>query len=191
MNAILFNIINGLAGKNSLLDAVAVFTANYSPYIFAIYLIYLWFFISWHRDKLLFAVYNVLIGLGINFIITLFYFHPRPFMMHIGKPLISHSPETSFPSDHTTLMFSVSLIFLYYKELRIRGVVLFLLSLIGGLARVYTGLHFPFDIIGSFSVALFSTILSCWILKQYLIVLNYFVIYCYECLMKKIESKSS
>lgn len=189
MNVALFNIINGLAGKNHLVDAVAIFTANYILYIFAIYLIYLWFFRSWYRDKLLFAIYNALIGLGINFIIALFYFHPRPFMMHIGKLLIAHSPEASFPSDHTTLMFAISLIFLYHRELRITGVVLFLLSLIGGFARVYAGLHFPFDIVGSLSVALFSTALSCWILKRYLIFLNEFVIRCYEDLMKKLNPK--
>jgi undecaprenyl-diphosphatase len=189
MNVALFNIINGLAGKNPLLDGVAIFIANYLPYIFAIYLIYLWFFRSGSRDTVLFAVYNALIGLGINFVITLFYFHPRPFMMHIGKLLIAHSPETSFPSDHTTLMFAVSLIFLTFTELRITGLVLFLLSLIGGLARVYAGVHFPFDIIGSFSAALFSTALSRWILKRYLISLSHFVIRCYEDLMKKLNPR--
>lgn len=189
MNIALFNIINGLAGRSTLFDAVAIFTANYLPYIFAIYLIYLWFFRSWYRDKVLFAVCNALISLGINFIITLFYFHPRPFMMHISKLLIAHSAETSFPSDHTTLMFAVSLIFLYSRELRITGVVLFLLSLIGGLARVYAGIHFPFDVIGSFCVALFSTALSCWILKRYLIALNRFMIHCYEGFTKKLNPK--
>jgi undecaprenyl-diphosphatase len=191
MNLALFNAINGLAGGNPVLDDVAIFIANYLIFIFTIYLVYLWFFRSGYRDKLLFAVYNALIGLAVNFIITLFYFHPRPFMMHIGKLLITHSPETSFPSDHTTLMFAVSLTFLYSIELRITGVVLFLLSLIGGFARVYAGIHFPFDIVGSLSVALFSTALSCWILKRYLIVLNRFVISCYIRLHEEIKSKSS
>jgi len=189
MNVGLLNIINGIAGRSTLLDAVAIFTANYLLYIFSIYLIYLWFLRSGYRDKLLFAIYNALIGLGINFIITLFYFHPRPFMMHIGKLLIAHPPDASFPSDHTTLMFAVSSTFLCFRELRITGVVLFLLSLIGGLARVYAGLHFPFDIIGSFSVALFSTALSRWVLKRYLIALNHFMIHCYEGLTKKLNPK--
>ena len=189
MNVGLLNIINGIAGRSTLLDAVAIFTANYLLYIFFIYLIYLWFFRSEYRDKLLFAIYNALIGLGINFIITLFYFHPRPFMMHIGKLLIAHSPNASFPSDHTTLMFAVSSIFLCFRELRITGVVLFLLSFIGGVARVYAGLHFPFDIIGSFSVALSSTALSCWVMKRYLIALNHILIHRYEGLTKKLDLK--
>jgi undecaprenyl-diphosphatase len=189
MNVALFNIINGLAGRSSLFDAVGIFIASYLIYIFAIYLIYLWFFRSWYRDKVLCAVYNALIGLGINFIITLFYFHPRPFMMHIGKLLTAHSPETSFPSDHTTSMLAVSSMFLRFRELRITGVVLFPLSLIGGFARVYAGLHLPFDIVGSISVALFSTALSCCILKRYLITLHNFVIHYYEYLTKKLNPK--
>jgi len=100
--------------------------------------------LSWglDRQEVLFAGYAALLGLGINLIITLFYFHPRPFMIPTGVLLIAHLPETSFPSDHATLMFAISLIFLTFRELRGTGAILFVLSFVSGLARGYAGLHF-------------------------------------------------
>ena len=74
-------------------------------------------------------------------------------MENNGKILISHSPETSFPSDHTTFMLSIAFIFLYFKETRKMGIFLSILGIIGGIARVYCGVHYPFDILGSILVA--------------------------------------
>lgn len=175
INLALFHIINGLAGKNYILDIAAIFTAKYLIYIFGIYLIYLWFLRSKYRQEVLFAGYAALLGLGINFIITQLYFHPRPFMIPTGTLLIAHAPETSFPSGHTTLMFAISLMLLIFRELRSKGVIFFLLAFIGGLSRVYTGLHFPMDIAGSLFVALFSTGLLL-LLKQYIAPINRIII---------------
>lgn len=171
LNLALFHIINEQAGKNNILDTVAIFTAIYLIYIFVVYLIYLWFVRSKYRQEVLFVGYAALLGLGINFIITLFYFHPRPFMIPTGTLLIAHAPDTSFPSDHTTLMFAISLMFLTFREFRRNGAILSVLSLLSGLARVYTGLHFPMDIAGSMFVALFSTGLVLF-LKRYLVPIN-------------------
>jgi len=187
-NLTLFHIINGLAGRNQLLDTGMIFAAQDLIYIFCIYLVYLWFVKSKYRQEVLFAGYAALLGLGINLIITMFYFHPRPFMVPTGMLLIAHLPETSFPSDHTTLMFAISLMFVTFRELRGTGVILFILSLISGLARVYAGLHFPFDIAGSLFVALFSIglLLS---LKQYLIPINRILIVYYEDTVNKLHKK--
>ncbi len=175
INLALFHIINGLAGKNYILDAVMIFIAKYLIYIFGIYLIYLWFVRSKYRQEVLFAGYAALLGLGINFIITQLYFHPRPFMIPIGMLLIPHAPGTSFPSDQTTSMFAVSLMLLIIRELSNKGVIFFLLAFIGGLSKVYTGLHFPVDIAGSLFVAIFSAGLLL-LLKQYIVPINRIII---------------
>ncbi|HEX7628594.1 MAG TPA: undecaprenyl-diphosphatase [Candidatus Methanoperedens sp.] len=187
-NLTLFHIINGLAGRNHLLDAGMIFAAQYFIYTFCIYLVYLWFVKSKYQQEVLFAGYAALLGLVINFIITLFYFHPRPFMIPTGMLLIAHLPETSFPSDHATLMFAISLTFLTFRELRSKGAILFVLSLISGIARVYAGLHFPFDIAGSLFVALFSVGLL-FTLKQYLIPVNRFLIVYYENTVNKLHKR--
>jgi undecaprenyl-diphosphatase len=187
-NLTLFHIINGLAGRNHLLDTTMIFAAQDLIYIFCVYLVYLWFVKSKYRQEVLFAGYAALLGLGINFIITLFYFHPRPFMIPTGMLLIAHLPETSFPSDHATLMFAISLTFLTFRELRGTGAILFVLSFISGLARVYVGVHFPMDIAGSLFVDLFSVgfLLT---LQQYLIPINRIVIVSFENTVNKLNKR--
>jgi undecaprenyl-diphosphatase len=155
-NLVLFHIINGMAGKNPILDTTMIVAAQYLIFILGIYLTYLWFARRKYRQEVLFAGYAALLGLGINFIIALFYFHPRPFMIPTGVLLIVHAPETSFPSGHATLMFSISIMLMTFRYLRPSGAIFFVLSFIVGFARIYTGVHFPLDIAGSLLVALFS-----------------------------------
>lgn len=160
LNIELFNFINHYAGVNPLVDTLAVFVAQYMPIVLTLGLIYLWVV----KDKitrniLLYAVYASLIGIAINFIIGLFYFHPRPFMIPLGTELFQYPAETSFPSDHTTMMASLSFMLLYFKETRNIGILFLVLGLIGGFARIFSGVHFPLDILGSLVVSLFSTIL--------------------------------
>jgi len=157
MDMALFEIFNGFAGKNHVIDVVAMLIAEYFPYVFSLILAYLWLFKSRWRERVLFAGYAAIIGLAANLLITLVYFHPRPFMMHAGTLLIPHASETSFPSDHGTLMCSVAFMLLTSHELRSSGATFVALSCIGGFARVYCGLHFPLDIYGSLLVAVCST----------------------------------
>ena len=179
LNLVWFHILNGMAGRNHVLDTSMIFAANYFIYIFCVYLAYIWLVRSKYRQEVLFAGYAALLGLGINSIISLFYFHPRPFMIPTGILLISHASESSFPSDHATIMFSISLMLLSFKDMRHNGAILFFISFISGLARVYAGLHFPMDIAGSLFVALFS-ICILLTLKEYLIPINRFFIVNFE-----------
>lgn len=184
-NLTLFHIINDMAGKNPAFDTTMIFAAKYLIYIFCIYLAYIWFAKNEYRQEVLFSGYAALLGLGTNFIITIFYFHPRPFMIPTGTLLITHSAESSFPSDHATIMFSVSLMLLTFRELRCSGAAFFVLALISGLARVYAGIHFPMDIAGSLFVASLSVgvLLA---LKEYLILVNRIFIDRFENIEKKL-----
>lgn len=78
-------------------------------------------------------------------------------MIGIGTLLVHHAPETSFPSDHTTFMLSIAIMLIYLKNSRTQGITLLVLSLIGGISRVFCGLHFPLDILGSIIIALMSS----------------------------------
>ena len=158
LNINVFLLINQFAGKMQALDVVIKIIARYLPWIFVLVVLYVWF----KRDReykniSMLSIYSALIGLLFNFIITSLYFHPRPFMMHLGKLLISHPSETSFPSDHTTFMLSIAILFIYFKKTRVPGLILTLAGLIGGFARVYCGLHFPGDILGSIGVSIVSS----------------------------------
>jgi len=90
-------------------------------------------------------------------------------MMKIGTLLIPHDPETSFPSDHTTFMLSIAIMLVFNKESRRTGIIFLLLSTIGGISRIFCGLHFPVDIIGSFFVA----VIACLIVKSLKYKLSY------------------
>lgn len=184
-NLTLFHIINDMAGENPVLDTAMIFAAKYLIYFFCIYLAYTWFAKNEYRQEVLFSGYAALLGLGTNLIITLFYFHPRPFMIPTGTLLIAHAAESSFPSDHATIMFSVSLMLLTFKDLRRSGGVFLILASISGLARVYSGLHFPMDMAGSLLVASLSVgILLA--LKDYLIPVNRIFITYFENIEKKL-----
>lgn len=169
INEFLFHVINSLAGKNTVLDLTGIFLAKYTPFFFIVFLLYLC--LRGKKKPTICAGYSAILGILLNFIIGLFYFHPRPFMEGLGKELIKHSPDNSFPSDHTTFMLSIALTLFYFKETRIWGIFLSILGLLGGLSRVYCGVHFPFDILGSVFVSLVSST-TVYFLKDYLEPLN-------------------
>jgi len=151
MNEKLFLIINSVAGQNHFLDLLAIGLAKGMPYFFILLEVYL-YFVAKKKKEAVFAFYSVIISLGISFLISLVYIHNRPFMDNLGTILIHHKPDTSFPSDHTTFLFAIAWSFVFF---RIRFWSLFLvLAFIGGITRVYVGVHYPFDILGGMVVGL-------------------------------------
>jgi len=176
LNKNIFLLLNNLTNKTVWFDWLAVIVAEYFPFIFIVVLIYFWFSKKANsRNNALYAAYASIIGVSMNLLITLFYFHPRPFMDNIGKILIKHVPETSFPSDHTTFMLSISITLLLLKDTRKTGTLLSLLGLIGGLSRVLCGIHYPFDILGSLIVAISSGVIIV-LLKSKLMRINQYII---------------
>ncbi len=190
INYSLFRTINKFAGHSSVLDAIAKVTAEYLPFLFILVIVYYWFFKKddTSKIKLLLVGYSVLLALSINFLITIFYFHPRPFMVHIGKLLILHGPETSFPSDHATFMFSIAFAFIILDEFRIIGIVFSLLALIGGMARVFVGVHFPVDIAGSFGIGLISVMIIS-ALKDLILPMNKRLVELYNNIFSRLDPK--
>lgn len=167
LNRRIFLFINDFAGKSFLFDWFAFIGAEYLPFVFIVLLIYLWFSNKENsRNNALYATYASLLGLLINFFISLFCLHPRPFMDNIGITLIHHVPETSFPSDHTTFMLSISITLLFLKETKNIGIIFTLLGLLGGGLRVLCGVHYPFDICGSLIVSITSGVIIISIKKQ-------------------------
>lgn len=152
-----FTAINSFAGKNPVLDAFMIFSAQYLVYIIPIILLYLWFRKSDDDKKFsLFLFSSVLLSIIVSMLISNFYYHPRPFAIGLGTTLISHAPDSSFPSDHTSAMFGFSLPFLFFKKYK-SGTVFIILASLVGVARIFCGVHFPFDIIGGFFVGLISS----------------------------------
>ncbi|WP_291490572.1 undecaprenyl-diphosphatase [Desulfurella sp.] len=162
LNDQIFLAINNLSLLNiGILNFFCIFVALFSPYIYALGLVIV--YLSNRKKQALCAFYVALIGLSINFLIGIFYYHPRPFVEGLGNLLIPHAKDSSFPSDHATLAFAISFGFWYAKE-KIISIMSFIFAIITGFARVFVGVHFPFDIVGSFFVAIVAlTLLNAFV----------------------------
>ncbi len=152
MNVELFNLINKIA-EYKWIGIVAILFAEWIPYAVAVYSIYN----SFKRKEYRYALLSSAIGLAINIVIGSIYFHPRPFALGIGTQLIEHSNDSSFPSDHTTVLLSLSLYLIYNKETKKEGIILTIVSILVGIARIMCGVHFPYDIVGSTIIAIVSS----------------------------------
>jgi len=152
LNKNLFLFINSFTGQNHNVDFFMVNIATYSPYLFIVLLFCLWF--NNKQNEALYAGYTTTLGIIVNYIVGLFYFHNRPFMDNLGINILSHKVENSFPSDHTTFVVSIAFMLLTFKQTRTIGVVASILALWCGIARVYCGVHYPFDIAGSIIISI-------------------------------------
>lgn len=149
-NVSAFLLINHPAGQSAVLDALGLAAAEAMPYLFMLVLAGLWLSPEVARRKAgLKAGGAVLAGLGISYALSLVYSHPRPFVQGLGHTLLAHSPDASFPSDHTTFLFSIAFVLAIESRTRRLGALLVGLGLAGGLARVFVGVHFPLDILGA------------------------------------------
>ncbi|MDR3369768.1 undecaprenyl-diphosphatase [Rhodoferax sp.] len=160
LNEALFLIINAPASPNAVLLAIAKMLAEQVIWLVPLALIIGWFHGS-DRTRMLMleATASGLAGLLINQVIGLFWQHPRPFMVGLGHTFIPHVADSSFPSDHLTLIWSIAFSFLMHQRPRFAGVLLALLGLPVAWARIYLGVHFPLDMVGAALVALISAYL--------------------------------
>jgi undecaprenyl-diphosphatase len=80
---------------------------------------------------------------------------PRPFMDGPATNFLNHPADSSFPSDHCTLLFGLAFAFLARAPARYpRLWIVFLgLALAVGWSRVFLGAHYPLDIVGAALVA--------------------------------------
>lgn len=160
LNHVLFLWLNAPEYPSTLLMAIAILFAQYAIWAIPAIIGFCWLRGSEHTRKfLLEATASGLAGLLINQIIGLVWQHPRPFMIGLGHTLIPHAADSSFPSDHLTLLWAVAFSFLMHSRPRVAGVALALLGLPVAWARIYLGVHFPLDMVGAALVA----VLSAWL----------------------------
>lgn len=152
MNYSIFKLINSFAGKWPALDNVMIYLSKTAILIVIALLCYLWIQKGTERKHTAFYIaLTLILALGGNFIIHQFYYHARPFVNHHVTKLISHSSDSSFVSDHGTLVFSTAIILLLRKD-RL-GMVSLVWAILVGISRIFVGVHYPFDIIGAFILA--------------------------------------
>lgn len=159
ININLFKLINGSNNSPEIIILFAKFCAEYLLYAIPLFLLVSWIFGDYKkRETALKATFVAFIALGFGQIIITIYPHPRPFMIGLGHQLIPHLPESSFPSDHAMLFSAITFTYLFAKEYLI-GLIWLIATLSVSWARVYLGVHFPFDMIGAYIVSFLALII--------------------------------
>jgi len=169
LNHALFLWLNAPGYPSTLLLVIATFFAEYAIWALPVIIGFGWLRGNEHTRKVLLeATASGLAGLLINQIIGLVWQHPRPFMIGLGHTLIPHAADSSFPSDHLTLLWAVAFSFLMHRSPRLVGMALALLGLPVAWARIYLGVHFPLDMVGAALVAWLSAWLAFREMRVYL-----------------------
>jgi len=155
MDLQIFNYINQYASKWICLDAFGIFLAEYLGYGLIFFIIIL--VIINHQKYLKMAVESAIAGilarLGIVALIRHFWERTRPYVDNNVNLLFEHN-ELSFPSGHAAFFFAVSMVvFCYNKKI---GIVFFLSSILIVIARVFSGIHWPSDILAGAIIGIFS-----------------------------------
>lgn len=147
LNQDLFFYIFNFSGQNFILDSLMVFGAEYVIFM----MIFLALFLSFRKgvkDKKILLL--IILSLGVAFILLKTFGkiidYPRPFVQFPIQPLISHSADDSFPSDHTIILSVIAFSYFYYRS---KYTLIFMMGMaVTGLARIFVGVHFPLDIVG-------------------------------------------
>ncbi len=158
-----FNLIYSLKGTWPLLDACAFFCAKYLIFFMAVLVIVWWLKLNYPFKNFSFnqqkMPLHISLAAGISFLVSqligLIYFRPRPFASNSDVINdINPMSEKSFPSDHTTIAFAIAAaVYCHHKKM---GALLLILALLVGLGRIYTGVHYPLDVVGGIIVGTIS-----------------------------------
>ncbi len=167
LNESILFFINGLAGKNNILDAVIIFNAVFLIYfVFAIAsLLNLKALINKQYSKVFIFIISILLALFLFRIATLIYVNERPFVVYEINQLVDREPGRSFPSRHTTIAFALSIGSILLFNVKIGGFLICLSSIIA-FSRIYVGLHHPVDILGAIIIAIITGIITKIIIKK-------------------------
>ena len=129
-------------------DTFIVVTAQYVPFLVPLAGLIVWLMLD-RQGKLTLGVRSVIafaLALILIKVFQMAHNDPRPFVVNPAvKPLFPHVADNGFPSDHTTMVVTVSLLVILYR--RWLGVALLVVSAFVGWARVASHVHHTQDIV--------------------------------------------
>jgi undecaprenyl-diphosphatase len=154
VNYRLFNLINSAAGRWPAVDDLMRFAA--------VYLVFLVFSIAGavvlyavlrrrFREVLCFGA-TLAVAFGLGQALAHVSRERRPFQDHPVHQLIPHAPGVGMPSDHATAAFAIAFGLLVFLS-RPAGIALTPVAILIGFARIWTGLHYPSDIVAAAFIA--------------------------------------
>lgn len=162
MDWFLFNQINQYAGRWAALDGLAIFFAKYFEY-FLLFLLLLFLLKNFKKfwpmastAVIAAAISRFLIANVIRWI----WFRPRPFVDNSVNLLFSYPNEAAFPSGHATFYFALATV-VFLRE-RKAGTWFFIGAFLICLGRVFSGIHWPSDILAGVVIG----VIVGWVLNK-------------------------
>lgn len=163
----LFLRVNALIGMSKTLDVCMIFAARWLIFLFMM-LIVSWLLLS-ETEQLFYFIFTlgtgILASILFNWMVALFMHKPRPVVEFpkIHQLIKPQQTFKSFPSDHTTIAFTLALIVVFIGVGQILGIIFLAIAAVIAISRVYVGVHFPRDIVGGILMALLISSISFWL----------------------------
>jgi undecaprenyl-diphosphatase len=101
---------------------------------------------------------------GLGLVARRLWFNARPFVEKNIEPLIAHSADNGFPSDHTLLVAALAAIMTFFNKKL--ATWLWIITALVGLARILAEVHHFADILGSILIALIASGLVYFVLTK-------------------------
>ncbi len=135
--------------------------AQYAIYVVAVGAVIAWLLVSRPQkfDLAAQAIVTVILVAIFVKVAGMVHTDARPFVQDPSlKPMFPHPPDNGFPSDHTALTFAVATIVTFYR--RTIGIVLMVISVGIGAARVAAHVHHVQDIVAAVVIGAIAALLA-------------------------------
>ncbi|WP_046214331.1 undecaprenyl-diphosphatase [Paenibacillus wulumuqiensis] len=142
----IFRWINGGAGHAAFWNPLMIFLSKYAVLLFMIGAIVYWFTRARaNRRMITEALVSAAVGVTINWVLGEFFYRDRPFVSHEVIQLVHHEANASFPSTHSLGSFVIAMTIWQFR--RRDGWMWLVLAAGIALSRVWTGVHYPGDVL--------------------------------------------
>lgn len=147
----LFHVINQFAGHSPALDAVGIFFAADAFLLYGVLVAVLWFWPAEaetrhrHQKSVINAGLALIGALVTAYLVGVFFYRARPFVVHSVTQLFVYPADASFPSEHATLALAMT-VALWRVLGRMRW-FLVAWGILIAVARVFVGVHYPTDVL--------------------------------------------
>ena len=142
-----------------LLDAARFFSEYLTTIVIVALLLGAIFFRGVYLSLFIKALVLTLITSCISNLCDDFLYSPRPFAVGLTRWVVDHAANNSFPSSHALVISTIAFAYLFSAKYKL-GALLMLVALAVSWSRIYLGVHFPFDIVGSLLIALLINMLA-------------------------------
>ncbi len=165
------NVVSHFRKKSILVDRVFIFFANYGPAMFFLEMFLLIAFVFARHVQVKHALLSLLIAM-MAAVTTKLIIDPiahtigriRPFVTYQYEPLLAkNANDPSFPSNHAGGALALTTVLV--AKFPHLGLITILLAVLVILSRLYTGLHYFFDLLAGGFVGFSVAMVYLWVMR--------------------------